>query len=100
MLITDINTAGTSGLEIASSSDFMQILVNGTWNGGTVEIEKYVLGANAWFAIASFTANDYYLIETLGGGRFRTKTTHGGSAPVLTCDVTFESQNHGKIEAV
>ncbi len=98
MLISDINTAGASGSVMVSTGGLIQILLNGTWNGGTVTVEKQI-SDGSWAAVASFTENDFYIIESVGSARYRTNTTHAASAPDLVCDVTFSSNQSGRIEA-
>lgn len=94
MLISDINTAGASGQVIHSEGGLIQVLLNGTWNGGTVTVEKYVEEDGTWRGIASFTDNDFYIIEAVTASRFRTNTTHDASAPVLVCEVEFSPHSN------
>lgn len=89
MLISDINTAGASGSVIATEGGLIQVLLNGAWNGGTVTIEKFVEEDGSWRAVASFTDNDFHIIEAVKQSKFRTNTTHGTGAPVLVCEVEF-----------
>lgn len=98
MLISDINTAGASGDTIVSTGGLVQILLNGTWNGATVNIEKQIAD-DSWRTIASFTDNDFYIVESVGSAKYRTNTTHDVSAPDLVCDVTFASSQAGRVEA-
>lgn len=98
MLIRDINTAGDSNTIIVSNGGPAQLLLNGTWNGGTVSLKKLVPETNQWVAVESSTADDYYIIESVGGGKYKTSTTHGGSAPDLVAEVIFNSPSDGFIK--
>lgn len=95
-LITDINTAGASAQTINARSNMMQVLVNGTWNGGTVALQKK-LPDNSWVTVQEWTANGYDIVETIGSAKYRFFTTQGGSAPDLKCDVTFDGPGSGTI---
>lgn len=97
-LITDINTAGASGLVISTGS-LAQILISGTWNDGSVSIQKYVPELDSWHPFVTVTDNDMVIIEAVGSARYRTFTTHGGSATSLICQVSFHSSGYGLVEA-
>lgn len=64
------------------------MLINGTWNGGSVTVEKKIAD-DSWRAVATVTDNDFFMVESVGPALFRTNTVHGGSAPSLVCDVEF-----------
>lgn len=82
MIISDINAAGASSEHINTRAGLFQLLLNGTWNGATVTLEREVDGN--WLAVGSYTDNAYDIIETVGFGKYRLNTTVDGSAPVLT----------------
>lgn len=95
-LISDINTAGASASIITAKSNLMQVLISGTWNGGTVSLEKK-LPDDSWVAVQSWTDNAYDIVETVGSAQYRFNTIQGGSAPSLKCDVTFDSPASGVV---
>lgn len=97
-LITDINTAGASGFVITVRGGLMQIALVGTWNGGTVALQKR-LSDDSFETVKEWTADAWPIIETVGSGTYQFFTTQGGSAPVLKCDVTFASSQAGRVEA-
>lgn len=99
MLISDINTAGASGQRIISTGGLIQISVSGTWNGGTVTLQRLLSDGTTWADVTSSTDDDYFIVESIGSAKYRTNTTHGGSAPVLVADVIFSSGNTGRVEA-
>jgi hypothetical protein len=94
-VIPDINTAGASAYTINVKSPLMQVLLSGTFNGGTVSFQRQI-GAS-WYTIASYTNSAYDIIETVGSGTYRTNTVHGGSPPVLVASVTFAHGNGGDV---
>lgn len=93
-LINDINTAGASTQELIVSDSLMQILFSGTWADATVFLEK-LLPDGTWAAVASFTADEYYIVETVGSGRYRLNTS---GTPDIKADVTFPSASAGRVE--
>lgn len=86
MLITDINTAGASDIEFRATSGDWQLTVAGTWNGGSVALQKYIAEATTWATVYTLTADAQITIEALGSAVYRTSTTHGGSVPVLIAE--------------
>lgn len=95
-LITDINTAGASAQIINARANMMQVLINGTWNGATVNLQKRI-SDGTWITVQSWTDNAYDVVETIGSATYRFNTTHGASAPDLKCDVTFDGPGSGSI---
>lgn len=89
-LITDINDAGASAQIIDARADLMQVTITGTWNGGTVNLQEYYDDDDTWNTIQSWTDNANDIIETVGNARYRFNTVHGGSAPVLKCNVKMD----------
>lgn len=83
--ILDINDNGPSAQLITVRSAPMQLLLNGTWSGATVTLEK-LLDDGSWNAVREWTDNAYPIIETVGTGKYRMNTS---GTPSIVCDVTF-----------
>lgn len=87
MIISDINTAGASSEEWRCTDSEFQIVVGGTFNGGTVDVQQQITGTSTWVTIASITEDSKLTVEDSNYSDYRTNTTHGGSAPSLTAEV-------------
>lgn len=86
LIISDIDNAGASADVLTANRSVTQLTIGGTWNGGSVNVEKFIKGPNVWVAITTLTENGMIKIEHVNGTLLRTNTTHGGSAPVLTAE--------------
>ena len=87
MLVTDINTAGASSDVFTAKKRMVQLTIGGTWNSGSVYIQKYIAEDDSWLTVKTIDANGMYLIEHIGGAKFRTFTVEGDSAPVLVAEL-------------
>jgi hypothetical protein len=96
-LISDINTAGASGSILIARSSLMQVILNGTWNGATVQLQIQ-MEDDSWVTVREWTDNAFDTIETVGSAKYRMFTIVPGTAPVLKCEVKFESKSAGRVE--